>query len=121
MEEASVSQSAPTLRVLYAVIVTTCLPSNAHRICNRFCQSMSEEYLSMHHRNVGDPTTNHNEQIYNMALCLEDKIIIMEGGPGCNIQNSCEALIHLILGAVASVAITLFEKPLLPVGAVRIF
>ncbi len=80
MEEASVSQSAPSLRVLFVGILTTCFPSDARRIWNQFRQSMSEDYLFTHRRNMGDPTANFNEQIYNMALCNFEERVIMMGG-----------------------------------------
>eukprot|EP00794_Sanderia_malayensis_P018495 gene18495-20346_t len=83
MEKASVSQSPPSLQVLFAVILTTCFPSEARKIWDQFRQTMSEEYLFVHRRNVSDPTADFNEQIYNVALCnLEDRVIMMGGDTG---------------------------------------
>jgi hypothetical protein len=74
MEEAGVSQSAPNIRSLLAVILTTCLPSNPCTLWQQFRDLLSEDFLFQHRRNVNNPEVGYNEEIYNNALCsLEDK------------------------------------------------
>jgi hypothetical protein len=80
IEEAGVSQSAPNLRSLMAVILTTCIPSNPRTLWQQFRDLLSEDYLFRHRRNVNNPEAGYNEDIYNNALCsLEDKVIMMGG------------------------------------------
>jgi ATP-dependent DNA helicase PIF1 len=74
------SQSAPNLRRLMAVILTTCLPSNPRTLWQEFRDFLSEDYLFQYRRNVNNPEAGYNEEVYNNALCsLEDKVIMMGG------------------------------------------
>ena len=80
MEEAGISQSAPNLRSLMAVILTTCFPSNPRTLWDQFRDLLSEDYLFQQRYNVGNPDADYNEELYNLALfSLEDKVIMMGG------------------------------------------
>ena len=80
MQEASVSNSAASLRSLFAVILTWCEPSNPLEIYEHHKESMAEDFLHQQHARLGNVDLEFNEDIFNLALNdLQDKVLSMGG------------------------------------------
>ena len=80
MEEASVSNSAASLRSLFAVILTWCEPSNPFEIYERNKEAMAEDFLHQHRTRLDNVDLDYNDDIFNLALNdLQDKVISMGG------------------------------------------
>ena len=80
MQEASVGNSAASLRSLFAVILTWCEPSNPLEIYKRNKEAMVEDFLHQHHTRLGNVDLDYNDDIFNLALNdLQDKVITMGG------------------------------------------
>ena len=80
MQEASVSNSAATLRSLFAVILTWCEPSNPLAIYEHHKESMAEDFLHQQHTRLGSSDLGFNNDILNLALNdLQDKVLSMGG------------------------------------------
>ena len=79
MQEASVSNSAASLRSLFAVIVTWCEPSNPLEIYEHHKEAMAEDFLHQFHTRLGNVELHFND-IFNLALNdLQDKVLSMGG------------------------------------------
>ena len=68
MQEASVSNSAASLRSLFAVILTWCEPSNPLDIYEHHKDSMTEDFLHQQRTRLGNMELDFNEDIFNLAL-----------------------------------------------------
>ena len=83
MQEAAVSNSATSLRSLFAVILTWCEPSNPLDISLFYehCkESMAEEFLHQQRAQLGNADLSFNYDIFNLALNdLQDKVLSMGG------------------------------------------
>ena len=80
MEEASVSNSAASLRSLLAVILTWCEPSNPLDIYEHHKEAMAEDFLHQHRTQLGNADLEFNSDIFNLALNdLQDKVLSMGG------------------------------------------
>ena len=80
MEEASVSNSAASLRSLFAVILTWCEPSNPLEIYEHHREAMTEDFLHQHRTRLGNMELDFNDDIFNLALKdLQDKVLSMGG------------------------------------------
>ena len=80
MEEASVSNSAASLRSLFAVILTWCEPSNPFEMYERNKEVMAEDFLHQHRTRLGNVDLDYNDDIFNLALNdLQDKVLSMGG------------------------------------------
>ena len=80
MQEASVSNSAASLRSLFAVILTWCEPSNPLDIYEHHKESMAEDFLHQQRTRLGNSDLNFNDDIFNLALNdLQDKVLSMGG------------------------------------------
>ena len=80
MEEASVSNSAASLRSLFAVILTWCEPSNPLDIYEHHKEAMAEDFLHQHCTQLGNADLELNSNIFNLALNdLQDKVLSMGG------------------------------------------
>ena len=80
MEEASVSNSASSLRSLFAVILTWCEPSNPLDIYERHKEHMAEDFLHQQRTRLSDNEISFNDDIFNLALNdLQDKVLSMGG------------------------------------------
>ena len=80
MEEASVSNSASSLRSLFAVILTWCEPSNPLDIYEHHKVHMAEDFLHQQRTRLSDNNLSFNDDIFNLALNdLQDKVLFMGG------------------------------------------
>ena len=80
MQEASVSNSASSLRSLFAVILTWCEPSNPLDIYEHHKEHMAEDFLHQHRTRLNDNDLSFNDDIFNLALNdLQDKVLSMGG------------------------------------------
>ena len=80
MQETSVSNSAASLRSLFAVMLTWCKPSNPIDIYEHHKESMAEDFLHQQHIRLGNHDLNFNNDIFNLALNdLQDKVLSMGG------------------------------------------
>ena len=65
MQEASVSNSAASLRSLFAVILTWCEPSNPLDIYEQHKESMAEDFLHQQRTRLGNSDLGFNDDIFN--------------------------------------------------------
>ena len=80
MQEASVSNSAASLRSLFAVILTWCEPSNPLDIYEHHKESMAEDFLHQQRTRLSNADLDFNDNIFNLALNdLQDKVLSMGG------------------------------------------
>ena len=80
MEEASVSNSAASLRSLFSVILTWCEPSNPLEIYEYYKEAMAGDFLHQYRTRLGNEDLNYSNDIFNLALNdLQDKVIFMGG------------------------------------------
>ena len=76
MQEASVSNSAASLRSLFAVILTWCEPSNPLDIYEHHKEAMAEDFLHQHRSRFANVDLEFNDDIFNLALSdLQDKVL----------------------------------------------
>ena len=96
MEEASVGNSAASLRSLFAVILTWCEPSNPLEIYEHHKETMAEDFLHQYRTKLGNADLDYSDDIFNLALNdLQDKVLSMGVG---NCQSmACHSLSQLIL------------------------
>ena len=80
MQEAAVSNSAASLRSLFAVILAWCEPSNPLDIYDHHKASMAEDFLHQQCTRLGNLDLSFNDDIFNLALNdLQDKVLSMGG------------------------------------------
>ena len=80
MQEASVSNSASSLRSLFAAILTWCEPSNPLDIYERHKEHMAEDFLHQQRTRLNDNDLGFNDDIFNLALNdIQDKVLSMGG------------------------------------------
>ena len=80
LEEAAVSQSARSLRALFAVMLHSCSMSNPLALWEKYKDELSEDFL--HQTRLQNPTLqiDFGPEIFNLALiALEDKLAEMGG------------------------------------------
>ena len=80
MQEASVSNSAASLRSLFAVILTWCEPSNPLDIYEHYKESIAEDFLHQQRTRLGNVELGFNEDVFNLALNdLQERVLSMGG------------------------------------------
>ena len=80
MQEAAVSNSAASLRSLFAVILTWCEPSNPLDIYDHYKESMAEDFLHQQRTRLGNSDFSFTDDIFNLVLNdLRDKVLSMGG------------------------------------------
>lgn len=80
LQEAALSSSAAQLRTLFAIILTTCNPSDPVRLWETYKEPMSEDIL--HSVQRANPTLEiaFTPAVFNLALIrLEDRCLLMSG------------------------------------------
>ena len=76
------SNSAASLRSLFAVILTWCEPSNPLDIYEQHKESMAEDFLHQHRTPLGNMELGFNEDVFNLALNdLQDRVHSFYGRP----------------------------------------
>lgn len=80
--DAALSSSPHQIRALFAIILTTCFPTNPKEIWEKYKDSMSEDILHAQRTLSGDPHMLFNEDIYNDSLTrIEDHCILINNEP----------------------------------------
>ena len=80
MQEAAVSNSAASLRSLFAAILTWCKPSNPLDIYDHHKESIAEDFLHQQRTRLGNNDLSFNDDIFNLALNdLQDRVLSMGG------------------------------------------
>lgn len=77
LNDASVSAHPNQIRMLFAIIISTCYPSNPLELWNKYKDFMAEDILiRLQHRSM-DPELVDTLEIYNEALILIEDICLM--------------------------------------------
>lgn len=78
--EAIISASPSQIRTLFAIIISTCFPSNPRDLWNKYKDNMSEDILHRIRVSSRNPDLEANEEMHNQALLLiEDMCYLMCG------------------------------------------
>ncbi|KAG8183113.1 hypothetical protein JTE90_024423 [Oedothorax gibbosus] len=78
--EAIISASPNQIRTLFALIISTCFPSNPSKLWHKYKDNMSEDILHQIRGSSRNPDLQMNEEIHNQALILiEDMCYLMCG------------------------------------------
>ncbi|XP_044735689.1 uncharacterized protein LOC123297922 [Chrysoperla carnea] len=76
LQEATLTASAEQIRELFAIILTTCNPSNPKQLWDSFKRSMSDDILYQVQQANPELTIEFNDEIFNETLIrLEDKCL----------------------------------------------
>ena len=80
MAEAATIQSPVKLRDLFAILISTCAPSEPAALWEKHKDNMTEDFLYQARREIGDENINFSDTLYNKVLILlEDKVLAMVG------------------------------------------
>jgi hypothetical protein len=80
MAEAAAGQSSATLRNLFAILLTTCGPSNPGQLWESYKESLTEDILIQARRRNPGMTLDYTPDMFNQTLIiLEDKALGMVG------------------------------------------
>lgn len=80
LDDAIVSSPANTVRVLFAIIITTCHPSNPRELWDKYKDDISEDILHRLRLAAGNPDLEINNDIHNEALVLIEDLCLLMGG-----------------------------------------
>lgn len=82
LADAALSSSPHQIRSLFAILLTTCFPTNPYELWEKYKDAMSEDILHALRTVRGDPDINFTPEIYNEALIkLEDLCMIISNEP----------------------------------------
>lgn len=82
LAHAALGSSPHQIRCLFAILLTTCFPTNPPKLWGKYKASMSEDVLHALRRIRGDPDINFSPEIYNESLIkLEDLCMIISNQP----------------------------------------
>jgi hypothetical protein len=82
LTEAALNCAAKQIRLLFAIVLTTCFPARAETLWNNHRDSMSDDILHQHRIRCNDLTIPFSDAIYNEALIdIEDHCITMANLP----------------------------------------
>lgn len=80
LADAVISSTAHQIRSLFAIIISTCFPSNPLHLWNKYKDNMAEDILHRVRTTTGNPELEFNAEIHNEALIsIEDLCLIMSG------------------------------------------
>ena len=74
LSEAALTCFPAQIRNLFAIILTTCNPSNPNSLWEKYKESMSEDVLLDARRNHADPNMNFSPQIFNETQMFYKKV-----------------------------------------------
>lgn len=80
MDEAIISSSASCVRILFAIIITNCQPSNPRQMWETYKDAICEDILHQFRLTTGDMDMQMDDNIYNKALILIEDLCLMMGG-----------------------------------------
>lgn len=70
------------IRTLFAIIISTCYPSNARELWNKYKEHMTNDILNRTRRTTSNYELETNEEMLNESLILiEDMCLLMCGNP----------------------------------------
>jgi hypothetical protein len=82
LAEAALNCTAKQIRLLFAIVLTTCLPARAETLWDNHKDSMSDDILHQHRTRCNDLTIPFSDAMYNKALiAIEDLCIIIANLP----------------------------------------
>lgn len=80
LADAVISSTAHQIRSLFAIIISTCFPSNPLNLWNKYKDNMAEDILHRVRTTTANPELEFNADIYNEALIsIEDLCLMMSG------------------------------------------
>lgn len=80
LDDAVISSSAHQIRSLFAIVISTCFPSNPLHLWNKYKDNMAEDILHRVRTITANPELEFNAEIHNEALIsIEDLCKIMSG------------------------------------------
>lgn len=78
LQEAALLYLPEQIRTLFAIILTTCAPSNPYALWEKYKEALSEDVLMNVRRSIPTVQITYNTDIFNKALImLEDKCVAM--------------------------------------------
>jgi len=78
--DAVISSTAHQIRSLFAIIISTCFPSNPLHLWNKYKDNMIEDILHRLRTTTANPELKFNAEIHNEALIsIEDLCLMMSG------------------------------------------
>lgn len=82
LSDASLTSNPNQIRALFAIILTTCFPSDPVHLWDKHKDAMSEDFLFGHRNDTNSPDAQFTPEIYNKALCaIEDKCLAIVNKP----------------------------------------
>lgn len=82
LSEASIISMPNQMRLLFAIILTTCAPSDPTALWDKHRDSLSDDYLLQMRRSANNPDLQPSDIIYNKALIdIEDKCLSIINKP----------------------------------------
>ncbi|XP_063974372.1 uncharacterized protein LOC135161043 [Diachasmimorpha longicaudata] len=85
LAEAALNCTAIQIRLLFAMVLTTCFPARAQILWENHKDSMADDILHQHRIRCHDPTITFSDEMYNEALiAIEDLCIVIANLPLSN-------------------------------------
>ncbi|XP_073972868.1 uncharacterized protein [Rhodnius prolixus] len=82
LAEAALNCTGTQIRLLFAIVLTTCFPARAQMLWDNHKDSMTDDILYRHRTRCNDLTTSFSEAMYNEALiAIEDLCIAIANLP----------------------------------------
>ncbi|GFQ89559.1 helitron_like_N domain-containing protein [Trichonephila clavata] len=82
LTEAGLNCTAIQIRLLYAIVLTTCFPDRADTLWDNHKDSMTDDILHRHRTRLNDQTITFSDAMYNEALItIEDICIVIANLP----------------------------------------
>nr|XP_046472567.1 uncharacterized protein LOC124214346 [Neodiprion pinetum] len=82
LAEAGLNCAAKQIRLLFAIVLTTCFPTRAETLWDNHKDSMTDDILHQHRTRCNDPTIVFSDAMYNEALiAIEDLCITIANLP----------------------------------------
>uniref|UniRef100_A0A034VFZ3 Uncharacterized protein n=1 Tax=Bactrocera dorsalis TaxID=27457 RepID=A0A034VFZ3_BACDO len=76
LHDASLTSHPKQIRVLFAIIISTCLPSNPQELWNKYKGCMTEDLLVLARNRASDADLLYTLQMYNDALILVEDLCL---------------------------------------------
>ncbi|GFU94209.1 ATP-dependent DNA helicase [Trichonephila clavipes] len=77
LTEAALNCTAIQIRLLYAIVLTTCFPARAETLWDKHKDSMTNDVLHRHRTRLNDLMITFSDAMYNEALIAIEDICIV--------------------------------------------
>lgn len=78
LADSVISSSPHQIRTLFAIIISSCSPSNPNDLWAKYKDDMSEDFLHLVRRQTSNPTLQMTAEMHNKALIMiEDMCLLM--------------------------------------------